>query len=65
MGWFTLKHIFSTIFSFINIRRLSVQEKDLEILVLRQQTVIAMKIPPIAKPISSTHKTMLPSTGVH
>ena len=34
MGWFILKHIFATIFSFINIRRLPDQEKDLEILVV-------------------------------
>jgi len=27
MGWFILKHIFSTIFSFITIGRLSEQEK--------------------------------------
>ena len=43
MGWFILKHIFSTIFSFINIRRLSDQEKDLEILVLRQQLAILQR----------------------
>jgi hypothetical protein len=36
MGWFILKHIFSTILSIINITRLSNQE-DLEILILRQQ----------------------------
>ena len=43
MGWFILKHIFATIFSFINIRRLSDQEKDLEILVLRQQLSIIQR----------------------
>ena len=32
MGWFLLKHIFSTILWIINITRLSNQEKDLEIL---------------------------------
>ena len=37
MGWFILKHIFSAIFDFITIGRLSDQKKDLEILVLRQQ----------------------------
>jgi putative transposase len=37
MGWFILKNIFSTILSIINITRLSNQEKDLEILILRQQ----------------------------
>ena len=30
MGWFILKHIFSTIFTFITIGRLSHLEKDLE-----------------------------------
>ncbi len=40
MGWFILKHIFVTIFAFINIRRLSDQEKDIEILILRQQLSI-------------------------
>ena len=43
MGWFILKHIFSTIFSFITIGRLSEQEKDLEILVLRQQLSILQR----------------------
>jgi putative transposase len=43
MGWFILKHIFATIFSFINIRRLSDQEKDLEILILRQQLSILQR----------------------
>ncbi|MBC8509021.1 MAG: helix-turn-helix domain-containing protein, partial [Chloroflexi bacterium] len=43
MGWFILKYIFSTIFSFITIGRLSEQEKDLEILVLRQQLSILQR----------------------
>jgi putative transposase len=43
MRWFILKHIFSTIFSFITIGRLSEQEKDLEILVLRQQLSILQR----------------------
>ncbi|MCJ7700792.1 MAG: integrase core domain-containing protein [Anaerolineales bacterium] len=43
MGWFILKHIFSTIFAFITIGRLSNQEKDLEILVLRQQLSILQR----------------------
>ena len=43
MGSFILKHIFATIFSFINIRRLPDQEKDLEILVLRQQLSILQR----------------------
>ena len=43
MGWFILKHIFNTLFSFINIRQLSDQEKDLEILILRQQLSILQR----------------------
>jgi putative transposase len=43
MGWFILKHIFSTIFTFITIGRLSHPEKDLEILVLRQQLSILQR----------------------
>jgi hypothetical protein len=43
MGWFILKHIFSTFLAIINIRRLSNQEKDLEILVLRQQLGILQR----------------------
>ena len=36
MGWFILKHIFSTLLAIVNVRRLSDQEKDLENLILRQ-----------------------------
>ena len=43
MGWFILKHIFSTLLAIVNVRRLSVQEKDLEILVLRQQLSILQR----------------------
>jgi transposase InsO family protein len=43
MGWFILKHIFSTILSIIDITRLSNQEKDLEILILRQQLSILQR----------------------
>jgi hypothetical protein len=43
VGWFILKHIFSTILSIINITRLSNQEKDLEILILRQQLSILQR----------------------
>ena len=43
MGWFILTHIFSTIFTFITIGRLSNLEKDLEILVLRQQLSILQR----------------------
>ena len=43
MGWFILRHIFSTLLAIVNIRRLSDQEKDLEILVLRQQLSILQR----------------------
>ena len=43
MGWLILTHIFSTIFTFITIGRLSNLEKDLEILVLRQQLTILQR----------------------
>jgi hypothetical protein len=43
MGWFILKYIFSTILSILNITRLSNQEKDLEILILRQQLSILQR----------------------
>lgn len=40
MGWFILAHIFSTMLMFMRIGRLSEQEKDLEILLLRHQLSI-------------------------
>ena len=43
MGWFILKHIFFTLLAIVNVRRLSDQEKDLEILVLRQQLSILQR----------------------
>ena len=43
MGWFILKPIFYTILAIVNVRRLSDQEKDLEILVLRQQLSILQR----------------------
>ena len=43
MGWFILKHIFATLLAIFNVRRLSDQEKDLEILVLRQQLSILQR----------------------
>jgi hypothetical protein len=43
MGWFILKHLFSTILSIINITRLSNPEKDLEILILSQQLSILQR----------------------
>jgi len=43
MGWFILKHIFSTILSIINITRLANQEIGLEILILRQHLSILQR----------------------
>ena len=43
MGWFILQHIFSTLLAIVNVRRLSDQEKDLEILMLRQQLSILQR----------------------
>ena len=40
MGWFILAHIFSTMLMFMRLGRLSEQEKDLEILLLRHQLSI-------------------------
>jgi hypothetical protein len=40
MGWFVPSHLFSTLISLVSIGRLSQQEKDLEILLLRRQLAI-------------------------
>jgi putative transposase len=40
MGWFVLCYLFSTLLSLVSIGRLSQQEKDLEILLLRRQLAI-------------------------
>jgi hypothetical protein len=43
MGWFILVHVFTTWMSIVSIGRLSEQEKELEILVLRQQLAILQR----------------------
>jgi putative transposase len=43
MVWFIFKHIFSTIFTFITIGRLSNLEKELEILILRHKLCILQR----------------------
>ena len=43
MVWSFLAHIFRILVAIISIRRLSDQEKDLEILVLRQQLAILQR----------------------
>jgi putative transposase len=40
VSWFVLSYLFSTLISFLSIGRLSEQEKDLEILLLRRQLAI-------------------------
>ncbi len=43
MIWFIIKHLFSTIFTLLHIRRSSSLEKDLELLILRQQLSILQR----------------------
>jgi len=43
MGWFILTNIFSTLLSLIRVRNLSNYEKNLEILILRQQLAILQR----------------------
>jgi putative transposase len=43
MGWLILGHVFTTLISIVSIGRLSEKEKDLEILVLRQQLAILQR----------------------
>ena len=49
MGWFILVHIFSTILSLIQVRRLSEKDKDLEIVILRHQLAVMTRLH--AKPV--------------
>lgn len=43
MGWFIITHIFPTIFNILTIGRQSKLEKDLEIIILRQQLSILQR----------------------
>ncbi len=43
MGWFILTNIFSALLALLQIGRLSDQQKDLEILILRQQLAILQR----------------------
>ncbi len=52
MGWFIIAHIFSTLVELTNIGRLSEQEKDLEILILRYQLAILERT--LKKPVKPT-----------
>ena len=49
MGWFILAHIFSTILSLIQVGRLSDNEKDLEVIILRHQLAVMTRLH--AKPV--------------
>ncbi|MCB8982183.1 MAG: helix-turn-helix domain-containing protein [Ardenticatenaceae bacterium] len=44
MGWFILAHIFSTILSLIQVSRLSDQDKDLEVIILRHQLAVMTRL---------------------
>ena len=44
MGWSILAHIFSTIFSFIQVSRLSDKDKDLEVIILRHQLAVMTRL---------------------
>lgn len=52
MGWFILTNIFSTLLSLVRARNLSVQEKELEILILRKQLAILQR--KVDKPIRAS-----------
>ena len=52
MGWFILVHVFTTWLSILGTGRLSEQEKELEILVLRHQLVILQR--KLDKPVKPT-----------
>jgi hypothetical protein len=43
MGWFILAQVLTILISIVRIGRLSEQEKDLEILILRQQLAILQR----------------------
>jgi putative transposase len=49
MLWFIITHLFTTLLAWVSIGRLSIQEKDLEILVLRQQVGLLER--QLAKPV--------------
>ena len=61
MGWFVLAKLFSVLISLVRLGRLSETEKDLEILLLRQQISILLRNRD--QPVCATHieKLSLPS----
>ena len=52
MIWFIVMHLFSTLLDWVRIGQLTEQEKDLEILLLRQQLGIAQR--KLSKPVRSS-----------
>ena len=52
MAWFVVMHLFSTLLEWVRIGQLSEQDKNLEILVLRQQLGIAKR--KLQKPVRAT-----------
>lgn len=44
MGWFILAHIFSSLLSMIQVSRLSDQDKDLEVIILRHQLAVMTRL---------------------
>ena len=44
MGWFILVHIFSIILSFMQVGRLSDEDKDLEVIILRHQLAVMARL---------------------
>lgn len=44
MGWFIFANIFSTILSLIQVSRLSEQDKDLEVIILRHQLAVMTRL---------------------
>jgi hypothetical protein len=62
MIWFIVMHLFSTLLDWVRIGQLTEQEKDLEILLLRQQLGIAQR--KLKKPVRSSRIERLTITVV-
>ena len=62
MIWFIVMHLFSTLLDWVRIGQLTEQEKDLEILLLRQQLGIAQR--KLNKPVRSSRVERLTVTVV-
>lgn len=62
MLWFVVMHLFSTLLDLIRIARLSEHDKDLEILLLRQQLGIAER--KLRKPVRASRAERLTLAAV-